>query len=278
MKILAGIITYNPDIERLNENISLIEGQVDLIVIIDNCSKSRDFINLIKDKNVVIIKNDSNYGVAFGLNQIFDFAIRNQFDWVLTLDQDSVVTSTLINEYRKYLFLPNIGVLTCNIIDRNFKTIIDDSFVVKKIPSCITSGSFCSVYAFIKSGGFDETFFIDCVDFDFCYALRIAGYYVYQINFNGLLHEVGHAKAHKLFHKSVIVYNEKPIRHYYMARNYIFLAKKYPSFISKKKAFCFEIKQLFLLCIFEKNKITKLNYRIRGIRDGIKGRNGLYRD
>lgn len=38
MKIVAGIILYNPDIDRLMDNISAISPQVESIIIIDNNS------------------------------------------------------------------------------------------------------------------------------------------------------------------------------------------------------------------------------------------------
>ena len=43
-KYLAGIVTFNPDIERLNENISAIINQVDKVVVVDNGSENADDI------------------------------------------------------------------------------------------------------------------------------------------------------------------------------------------------------------------------------------------
>ncbi|MDC2274628.1 hypothetical protein [Bacteroides thetaiotaomicron] len=40
MKIVAGIILYNPDIDRLMDNISAISPQVESIIIIDNILNS----------------------------------------------------------------------------------------------------------------------------------------------------------------------------------------------------------------------------------------------
>ena len=39
MKTLAGIVLYNPDIERLRENIAAIAPQVDTLLFIDNASE-----------------------------------------------------------------------------------------------------------------------------------------------------------------------------------------------------------------------------------------------
>ena len=36
MKFLAVIVTYNPDVDRLNENLKAISCQIDKAVIVDN--------------------------------------------------------------------------------------------------------------------------------------------------------------------------------------------------------------------------------------------------
>ena len=43
MKFLAIIVTYNPDVERLEENIKAIATQVDKVVIVDNGSDDQEF-------------------------------------------------------------------------------------------------------------------------------------------------------------------------------------------------------------------------------------------
>ena len=77
--ILAGITLFNPDVARLEENISSIYGQVDRVICVDNGS---DNIKNIEDcvlnnwKNITIIKNGKNEGIAKALNQMFDFRSR----------------------------------------------------------------------------------------------------------------------------------------------------------------------------------------------------------
>ena len=80
--ILAGITLFNPDVARLEENISSIYGQVDRVICVDNGS---DNIKNIEDcvlnnwKNITIIKNGKNEGIAKALNQMFEFAIEQQY-------------------------------------------------------------------------------------------------------------------------------------------------------------------------------------------------------
>lgn len=123
--ILAGIVTFNPNIQRLHENINFAVNQVKRVVIVDNGSNNINNIEKLVDNysNIELLKLDENKGIAYALKQIMIYAIKNKYDWVLSLDQDSVCDNNLINIYKDNMQLPSVGMLTCNIVDRNFKEI-----------------------------------------------------------------------------------------------------------------------------------------------------------
>ena len=270
MKVLAGIVLFNPDIERLTSSIQAIIGQVDQIVLFDNSTDKKDLSSLLRENKIVYLSQNKNLGIGGALNQMFHYAQTNEFDWVLTLDQDSICQPGLIEHYLQYTNLENVGALTCNIVDRNFEetkiTPMKD-LKYRKVDTCITSGSFNSVEAYTKSDGFDESLFIDCVDFDYCYNLRKHGYNVYQINFDGLLHELGRGKNRYFFNRKITILNEPVFRHYYIARNHFYLQKKYPDYLDKKQEIKDEIHQWIKIILYEENKLPKLKERIRGIKD-----------
>ena len=122
IEVCAGIVTYNPDIKRLQENIAAIVYQVSKVFIVDNCSENVESIEKVIGKyaTIVLIKNDQNEGIAKALNQIMLKAKRYGYNWMLTLDQDSVCYSNLVNNYFKYIDV-GIGMLICDIIDRNYE-------------------------------------------------------------------------------------------------------------------------------------------------------------
>lgn len=175
--ILAGITLFNPDVARLEENISSIYGQVDRVICVDNGS---DNIKSIEDcvlknwKNITIIKNGKNEGIAKALNQMFEFAIEQQYEYVLTLDQDSVCPDNIIEEYNKYLDEHKLGSLCPQCVDRNFKSELNNEDVIE-VDKCITSASLVPVSAWNDVGGFNEELFIDFVDHDFVLSLRNMG-------------------------------------------------------------------------------------------------------
>lgn len=150
MQILCGIVTYNPNIKRLKENIDNIFFQVEDVCIVDNGSRNIDEIeNLIKKyKNISLLKLNVNFGIAYALKKIMEYGNNNNYDWVLTLDQDSVANSNLISTYMKYIDIENLGMLTCNIVDRNFVENNKSSKEYEDVRQCITSGALMNTTAY----------------------------------------------------------------------------------------------------------------------------------
>ncbi len=263
--VLGAIVTYNPNIQRLKENINKLKNQVSNIIIFDNGSKNIKYIeNLFP--SLFYISSKKNVGIAQALKKIMTFAIHKKYRWVLTLDQDSIVNDELVKNYLKYcLMLKKVGALSCIIKDRNFKDYSNNVSFKKPRPIkfCITAGCFMNVDAYKQTEGYDSKMFIDNVDFDICLALRSSGYKIYQIPYEGVLQEVGKGRNVKLFFKNEIVYNHDSFRKFFISRNNIYLAKKYPN-VSMTKALAKNIKILLLVLIFEKEKRNKIASIVKG--------------
>lgn len=273
MNICAGIVLFNPEIERLNENIEHIRKQVPMLILVDNGSSNlEDVKSLICDlPNIILLENGKNLGIAQALNCILRKAQKEHYEWVLTLDQDSVATDGLIREYREFLencSEKNIGCLTCNIVDRNF-SLEKRETGFKDIDYCITSGSLMNVEITLSMGGFDESMFIDKVDCDICINLKQRGYRIIRVAYDGLLHEIGHAKQINLGFRKWELYNHSSFRRYYMCRNASYLLKKYHNRYVLKM-FLKEIFQFFLVLLFEEDKKEKAEQSIKGFFDGLK--------
>ncbi len=230
MMKVAGIITYNPDISRLQENVEAIYPQVDSLVIVDNGSSNcNDIQNLLKSKpKVRYALNSNNAGVAKALNVMASKTVELGAEWLLTLDQDSVVAENMMAEYAKYTSDSTVGIITCRYVDRNTDNIDQISPQENRfIPRCITSGTYMNLNVWKHIGGFYEPLFIDQVDFDYCYTLKEHGYRILQVGNTYLLHEIGKSKPVTLFGNYHIAFNHSPSRYYYMIRNMIVVAKRH---------------------------------------------------
>lgn len=276
-RIVACIVSYNPDFDRLRENIKACSRQVEEIVVIDNGSKNvKGLEKTIQEfNNVKIISLNNNNGIAYALNEGLLFAKKNQYDWTLTLDQDSVVKDGLIDSYKQMFSLKHVGMMTCIIRDRNFgiDSIIplENSYYIE-IDKCITSGALVNVRTAVDINGFDDSMFIDYVDFDICKRMIIYGASIIRVNVEGLLHEVGRAKEYTRHGKRTIVYNHNSVRHYYQARNRVYYLRKYRSYLSlqeKKSLIVLHFKKIMEIIKYEQNKISKLWSYLKGIIAGI---------
>ena len=271
MQCSAGIVLYNPELERLMENIDAIYFQVDYLIIVDNDSKNQlEIRQLVKNKypSCSYICNSSNMGIAYALNQIIRESQRLQCSWVLTLEQDSVCCTDLINRYKSIAFSDEkIGIVTCNFRDRNIDLPLEQEKGCKEVDFCITSAAFTNVVAVCNVGGFDERLFIDMVDYDICYNLRRFGYKIIKIDFCGFTHEVGKGTEIDFLGRKRIVYNHSSLRKYYWARNSIYLVRKYK--LNPLKGIVRIMKRMGYTLLFENEKIKKCHSMIKGILDGI---------
>lgn len=282
-KIWASIVTYNPEKNRLRANLESVRSQVDSLVIVDNGSQNVDDVrDLASQFDCHLILNRKNEGIAFALNQCVDYVTEHGDVWLLTLDQDSVCKEGLIDCYKKYLNAENVGMLSCDIYDRN-TGIVSNGIIerhlkfksykeheLKFVPVAITSGCLMNACVAKNIGGFDNQMFIDYVDFDYCLSLHQSGYRILKVDFVGLLHEIGHAKKIKILGRDCILTNHSPIRHYYISRNTVYFIRKHNRFVNKISIISELLARVFIVPFFEKNSFAKLKAALKGLLDGIR--------
>lgn len=267
----AGIVLYNPDIQRLKENIDAIKSQVDYLILINNgSSNSEAILEMMKSySDVIYVSNSINRGIAVALNQIVFKAAECNCEWVLTLDQDSVCHLDLISAYNAVIYeTKGIALLSCLIEDRNVEFQLNETETVEDIGYCITSGTYTNVPIVQSVGGFDEKMFIDMVDYDICYAVRNAGYRVARLNKIGLLHEVGKSEKRYLLGKAFVIFNHAPMRKYYWVRNSIYLMRKYR--LNRMKNYRRILGRILETILFENNKLEKIKAEFKGLIDGYR--------
>lgn len=276
IRACAGIITYNPDISRLIENVdSIHQDGIEMILIVDNGSSNIDDIkSVVEERQIRIVENRKNVGVAKALNQVFSFAEKNNLQWVLTLDQDSVCPANMMSEYSRYISNiedPENNVLCPLIYDRNSSlNTLGKGRDVIEVKRCITSGCFTSVQCWKVLNGFDEYLFIDSVDWDFCDRAVEQGFRIHQFTHVRLLHEIGKTEDRKLIFWSIPVFNHNSMRKYYRTRNLIYLAKKNGSLRMTIKNNLSVMKIVFIILLYEKDKKEKMISVFKGYMDAIR--------
>jgi rhamnosyltransferase len=140
----------------------------------------------------------------------------------------------------------------------------------------ITSGSFFSLATWRKLGGFDESLFLDLVDFDYCLRAGAAGHNVAVASDARLAHRRGDKQPVRLFGRTWWPAFMPPLRLHYLFRNRVRLIARHgchaPHWVVFE--FVYVVKILGEILLLEDNKLRKLTACFRGVRDGLLGRSG----
>lgn len=287
-RIAAGIVTYNPEISRLTKSIKSVSGQVERIYIYDNGSENMDEIADIgkTDEKIRILSSDINVGIAAALNAVSEAAVKDGMDWILTLDHDSIVPETMIEEFSKYFDWEKIGVICPVIYDRRRPEglpVFENEYDF--VEMCITSGSLVPLSVWERIGKYEDEFFIGLVDDEYCLRNRINGYKILRVNSVVLDHELGKIKPARFakgyrwlarhtgcgfFNKLSYKREVSPRRLYYATRNRIILNYRYGAYVKKgyrKRHYLYNGASSILR---GKAKIQLLHAFMQGILDGKK--------
>lgn len=261
---LIAVITYNPDAGFRDRTIRYVEI-ADRIVIIDNNSE-KDISQYIPEElseHFIVIKSQTNNGIAWGLNQGALYAKQHSFLYLLTFDQDSLPVRGILNCYADIICnVPQVGLIGTSFTQKIVDTPLSITYCKKK--TLITSGTIHPVAIFDEVGLYDESLFIDSVDFDF--VLRVRKRYDVLCTKEPLIyHELG-APITKY---GIISSNHNSIRRYYMARNHVLICKRYwmifPAWVLKKSVmFLISVIQMVIV---EKDIRRKCKSILCGIRD-----------
>jgi rhamnosyltransferase len=278
--IACIIISYNP-LDNLKGIIGRMLKQCDLIIIVDNNSiniAEIEKMHYLQSSKIILIKNSENQGIASALNTGVNNAIDLGYKWVVTFDQDSIVynnaTEILIKSYNSIAEKETYGALGLN-YKNEFQNIDyrDESnrLIIRKVDYIITSGSLLNVENFKTIGGFNEKYFIDNVDIEYCLRIRKNNRKIYKTTAIGMVHGAGEPNRVRFLFMEFKFSNHSAIRRFYMARNHFYLLREYffifPYF-SLKISYFF-ILSVLKIFLFETQKSQKIRQTIKGSISGL---------
>jgi len=277
-RVLGTVILFHPD-EELLDHLKTYIDEVDQLLVIDNSVPPSPLGPLIRQRSekVILITNESNRGIATGLNQAAGYGLQHGFDWLLTMDQDSNFAAGALADMRQFLTGTEVkpGILSpfhCTPGGR----LPDDDPATREVGITMTSGNLLNLHAYQKCGPFEEKLFIDSVDHEYCLRLRKNGYKVIRLNKAVLYHQLGKIKYHRILSFRIKTTNHPPLRRYYMTRNRLYVMNKYKSF--DPKFFVRELKELIKgfwgTILLEEEKIAKVKAMLLGAWHFASGRYG----
>ena len=260
------------------------------IILIDNECQNDVLDELRKNEKIHIIKNENNEGFARANNQGIRYSLKNGFDYVLLLNNDTVIKNDLLellikqsNNLNQKIIQPlilnydgseiwNAGGKINNFFG-TFKTLKKgESFKSFKSSSDFTDW-FTGCCVLIKSeifneiGYFDERFFAYYEDVDFSIRLKSNGYKIALMNDSYLQHF--ESASSKSINKNEG--NLSPYVHYLNIRNHILLLKIHLKSFNTIGIFLYQLIKIlsYLIYFLIRFRFNKFKMASKGFIDAI---------
>lgn len=253
-KIAVIIINWNSYLHSRNCIRSLNESSINDfdIILVDNASidgsgdKLKDEFN-----DLIFLKTSSNFGFTGGNNLGIQYALDNQYDYILMLNNDVFVDQNFVDHLKNYLdFHLDIGAvqpLIYNYPERTkiwngggfFNRILGKSFSNRKFDANIDpkeidwiSGCAFMVRASVlkETGLLNEKYFAYHEDVDLSLRIRQLGYKL-ALNPQSVIYHIGGGSSNSSERRKEGYQN--PNVHYYNTRNQIWIIRTWLSWYEK---------------------------------------------
>ncbi len=291
-KILAVIVSYNPDLGSLDEAVKALVGQGVEVLVIDNGSANQAEL-VSYELNVKRVLNADNLGLGAAHNQGLKFAVEHEFEYLLILDQDSLpledMVASLLDAHRQKSTSHKVSAVGACYLNSDNQS---ESFFVRfgalkfqrsypkegvvKADFLISSGSLFSVAALQSIGGMDESLFIDHVDTEWFLRARSQGYQAFGVGAARMQHGLGE-RTHrmKFARRERNVPQHQPFRYYYIFRNSVALYKRgYASFLWKWNDLQRLAAIFVMFGLVKAPRWRNLQMMLLGLWHGLRGKSG----
>ena len=286
------VVTFFPD-TKLQERIEVIGAECDHVVVVDNGSPAGTLAFLAQSDHLELLVQSSNVGLAAAFNVGLRRALLLGYKWAVTFDQDSEPVAGMVKElWLSHERNPGAAVIGPCIEEAGSNSVYR---WVRRHPRCgwffqrvecgnddltnitllISSGSLTDLEMWSRLGGFDEDFFIDYVDSDYCLKVLRSGRGLVVSALARMRHRLGGRRTGRFLGRNLRPMHHATFRHYYMARNRVKVWRRHAWAVPHWASFdlAFVCLNSFRVVIFEPSKWKKFKATLLGTWDGVKARN-----
>lgn len=288
MKVISVVVTYNAEIDVFKKQLSSLINQVHSLIIVDNGSHNVTLIfEIARLYEATFIDLKENKGLSFAQNIGIANAIKDGAQYILLLDQDSVLKQGFVKNMLDVYVESGVGILGPVFYDPESMVVYKGTnyfgpFIraerierITDVTYVIASGSFFSVDVYHKVGPMNEDLFVDYIDVDWSLRAKNIGLRIAMTNLASMSHTIGDSRIN-LFGRTISVHS--PMRRYYLIRNSFFMIRQaYVPFGYKLREVTLNFVRTIISVLLSKEKALTLNMALKGIRDGILGCYGPYR-
>ena len=230
--VVAVVPTFRPDSGALLDLLEVLAAQADVIVADDAspCTSDRVLAD-VASQGIPVVRHARNAGIARSLNDGLRHAQATGAAWLLTVDQDTVIS---VDHVARLLAVASavsrsvrVGAVAAGRIDDAAGPLAYPVTVVDAVPTTqevIQTGTLWSVTALEAIGGFDESLGIDAVDAAACVRLRASDYSLVLAPDVAIAHQVGASREVSVLGRTVMATGHSPERRTTIVRNRLRLA------------------------------------------------------
>lgn len=222
--VYAVITIYNPSLDRLQDCVLSLGGQVSTILLVDNSSSPQDLKFIIaKGLEVGLIieytYNENVGGIAGAQNVGIKKFLESGDQFLLFLDQDSVPSNDMVSKLLlSYHDLSEVYKVAC--LGPLEGVSPDQTSKFRIVSEIKSSGTLFHRNIFDIVGVMEDKLFIDAVDSEWCWRAASHGFLSFEIT-NALMdHRYGEGDR-KVWGATIRI--PAAFRTYYQVRNYIFM-------------------------------------------------------
>lgn len=207
-----------------------VQATVATVVVADDaspCTFDHALAAVLHKPGVIGRRFSQNAGIARSLNAGLAEAIAHGSQWLLTLDQDSKISTTYIRDllsdlHRAQELGLSVGVIAPQSIEDKRGTIkypVSDKHGWPVTEEVLQSGALWSVDLLQDIGGFDEALAMDAVDAAACLSIRERGHDIALSPRAQLQHEWGDAQYLSILGRTIAATGHSPRRRANIVRN-----------------------------------------------------------
>lgn len=288
LKVTSVTVTYNPDVDVLKCQLKSLDEQISCSIIVDNGSQNVSAIKVVADTfGAIFIDLEENKGLSYAQNIGISRAIQNNAQYLLLLDQDSILQNNFVNNMHEIYSKSDVSILGPVFYDpKSNKEYLGTNYFgpfinTKKIEMLtdvtyvIASGSFFSIDVYYKVGPMNEDLFVDYIDVDWSLRAKSIGLRVAMTNLARMSHSIGDSRIN-LFGRTISVHS--PMRRYYLIRNSFFMLRKsYVPFGYKLRELSLNFVRAAIAIVVSKDKAGAIKMISKGFKDGVNGTFGPYK-
>lgn len=293
-KIVAVVVTYQPDVGVLKALLNAVVPQVDAAVIVDNGSEA-SLLKQVEEREmtrVEVVKLGANRGIGFAQNAGIRWAQARNADFVLLMDHDSIPAPDMVarllevaqaktesgvqlaavgpryQDDRHQVVSPFIRVQGLR-IRRQECTSADMALPVDFL---IASGCLIPMSTISAVGIMSESLFIDYVDVEWGLRAGKLGYQSFGACAAHMKHSIGEPPVVFLRRKFTV---HSSVRHYYLFRNAVWLYLR--SGLPRKWKLADGLRLLckyWIYALLGRPRLAHLRMMNRGVYDGLRDRMG----